>query len=181
MLFSYSDILLMAHRSVRPAAWKWLMPPPSQFVDLDCWGRFGDLFSLWTIPDDLQLQCLDWLHVAPNLLWVWLLVKAPIARLAFSESCKIQATASVQEMCLEALDAAVRVWDHLPEDSWMHVESVQTASARRFEQVMKQRFLNHQISIQSCPRNSVSLFVLSGNSLEVWMHRQRSPRADKNI
>ena len=83
-------------------------------------------------------------------------------------------------MCLDALDAAVRVWDHLPEDSWMHVESVQTASARRFEQVMKQRFLNHQISIQSCPRNSVSLFVLSGNSLEVWMHRQRSPRADKN-
>ncbi|CAL1137665.1 unnamed protein product, partial [Cladocopium goreaui] len=84
-------------------------------------GLFGDLFSLWTIPDDLQLQCMDWVHVAPNLLWVWLLIKAPIARLAFSESCKIQATPSAQEMCLEALDAAVQVWDRLLEDSWMHV------------------------------------------------------------
>ena len=140
----------MAHRSVRPAAWKWLMPPPSQFVDLDCWGRFGDLFSLWTVPDDLQLQCMDWVHVAPNLLWVWLLIKAPIARLAFSESCKMQATSSAQEMCLEALDAAVQVWDRLPEDSWMHVEPIQKSSTRRFEQVVKKRFLNHQISNYLC-------------------------------
>jgi hypothetical protein len=62
----------------------------------------------------------------------------------------MQATSSAQEMCLEALDASVQVWDRLPEDSWMHVESIQKSSTRRFEQVVKKRFLNHQISNYLC-------------------------------
>lgn len=125
---------VMSGPSRRPCPWKWLTPPPIHDVDVDCWVRFGDLFQLWTVPEDMQLMDLSWLgsQNAVQLFFIWLLLKAPCARLAFAEAiaradaatgeaaAADTATLSPKMLCMVALQAAVKACEELPEASWIY-------------------------------------------------------------
>lgn len=79
----------------------------SATLDVDVWQQYGDLFSLWEVPVDLQPLDMTFLAQRPEALWLWCLVKEPGSRQSFAQA--IQRGQSVKS----AVEAALEAWRSL--------------------------------------------------------------------
>ena len=89
-------------------------------MPMDFRQRMLLLFGVWSLPLDLHRQSMSWLMegaFAMELFWLWVMVKAPCCRLAFSEYIRgcDAASQSLQQVACGAVQAAVAKWQSLPE------------------------------------------------------------------
>ena len=81
----------------------------------------GRIFSLWSIPIDLvrQRSCLERLLRSPHgppLFWLYMLLKEPRSRIAFSESAVSASSGTpLRAVCQNAVGAALKAWSDIPD------------------------------------------------------------------
>ena len=112
-----------AGRAWRPTRARWWKPPPTAPIvfDVEHWADYGRIFSLWSIPIDLvrQRSCLERLLRSPHgppLFWLYMLLKEPRSRLAFSESAVSASSGTpLRAVCQNAVGAALKAWSDIPD------------------------------------------------------------------
>ena len=92
------------------------MDPNGPHAHMDLRERMAAVFTLWSIPIDLERQSMDWVRSGMygyHLLWLWILIKVPSCRAAFALHVSKASDQTIEGVARGAVAAALSKWRSL--------------------------------------------------------------------